>query len=56
MKIFEILLIIACVLIVIGTVIGAVIRKKKGKGGCCGDCDCCTHCPLNINEEKNNDK
>ncbi|MDD4003012.1 MAG: hypothetical protein PHE12_02335 [Clostridia bacterium] len=51
MNIIEILLIIACALIVIGTVIGAVIRKKKGRGGCCGaDCKSCTYCP------KNNDK
>ena len=40
----EILLIIACALIVIGALITAIVRKVKGKTGCNGDCGCCTGC------------
>ena len=41
----EILLIVACVAIVIGVVVGVIVRKLKGKPACCdecsGGCACC---------------
>ena len=43
----EIILIIACALIVVGVAIAAIVRKVKGKPGCdcdCGCCSGCTHC------------
>lgn len=40
----EILLIIACALIVIGVVAAAIVRKIKGKSACGGDCGCCAGC------------
>ena len=53
----EIIIIIAAGLIVIGTVIGAVVRKKKGKPSC--DCGCspssgCASCPYSRNAESEN--
>ncbi len=40
---FEIILIIACSLIVVGVIITSVINRKKGKT-CCGDCLMCSSC------------
>ena len=40
----EILLIIACGLIIISAVITAIVRKVKGKTSCGGDCGCCSGC------------
>ena len=40
----EIIVIVACAAVVLGVVIGAVVRKKKGKCACCDECDGCTHC------------
>ncbi|MCM1289450.1 MAG: hypothetical protein NC132_02210 [Corallococcus sp.] len=47
MKLWEILLIVACAAIVLGVVIAAVVRKVKGKSGCgcdCASCGMCSHC------------
>ncbi|MFA6809265.1 MAG: hypothetical protein WCR27_09770 [Eubacteriales bacterium] len=41
MGVVEILIIIGCSAIVAGTVISAIIRKKKGKHSCDCDCNCC---------------
>lgn len=49
MEIIEILIIIGSVGIVIGTIVAAIIRKKKGKTACCGDC---SSCPLNDKHNK----
>lgn len=40
---FEIILIIIASCVVIGTVVGAIIRKKKGKVSDC--CSSCSNCP-----------
>lgn len=44
----EIILIVACVAIVAGVTVAAIIRKRKGKSPCCdecsGNCGCCSHC------------
>lgn len=50
----EILLIIACGLIVISAIITAIARKFKGKTSCAGDCGCCSgcsHCKSDIQTE-----
>lgn len=44
MGVREILLIIFCAVAVIGIVVATVINKKKGKGGCTGDCANCGCC------------
>ena len=46
MTAIEIIVIIACVLIVSGVAAAGIIRKKKGKPSCdCGlDCSCCDRC------------
>ncbi len=38
----EIALIAACVAVVGGVVTSTIIKKKKGKGSCGGDCGCCS--------------
>ena len=47
----EIVLIIACALIVVGAIVAAIIRKVKGKSACGGDCGCCGGCS-HCNKEK----
>ena len=42
MTLFEILVIIACVLIVGGVIALTIINKKKGKSSCGCDCSKCT--------------
>ena len=46
MKLFEIVLVIACALFVIGVITTSIIRKKQGKCSCdCGgDCSHCKAC------------
>lgn len=47
MNAWEIVLIVACVAIVVGVVIAAVVRKVKGKSSCgcdCANCGMCPHC------------
>ena len=39
----EILVIIACVLIVGGVIAKSIIDKTKGKTSCCGDCSKCKY-------------
>ena len=48
MKLLEIAVIVACVLIVGGVIVTSVIKRKKGKtgcrgGGCCGNCSAFKH-------------
>ncbi len=43
MTLTEILVIIACVLIVGGVIIKSIIDKKKGKCSCGCDCSKCSH-------------
>lgn len=40
----EIIVIIAAAAIVLGVVIGAIVRKKQGKSGCDCGCSACPHC------------
>lgn len=44
MQLIEILVIIACVLIVAGVTISVIINKKKGKNSCGCDCANCSGC------------
>ena len=41
---YEILIIAAAAAFVIGVGIYSIVRRKKGKGGCCSDCSHCTRC------------
>ncbi len=41
---YEILIIIAACLIVVGVIVSAIIRKKHGKTGCGCDCGGCAGC------------
>lgn len=46
----EIILIVACTLIVVGAIATAIIRKVQGKSSCggdCGNCSACEHCKSN---------
>lgn len=42
MGLFEILLIIACSLIVVGVIVKSVIDRKNGKNSCGCDCSSCS--------------
>ena len=44
MEPIEIIVIIACVLIVGGVIVTSIINKKRGKTSCCGDCSKCKCC------------
>lgn len=57
MKLWEILLIVACAALVVGVVVAAVVRKVRGKSGCDCDCDCascgmCSH--ISVQSETDN--
>ncbi len=47
MQWYEILIIIAACLVVLGVIVSAIVRKKQGKTGCdcgCGNCSGCAGC------------
>lgn len=44
MTLIEVLVIIACVLIVGGVILSTIINKKKGKTSCGCDCAHCSGC------------
>ncbi len=44
MQPIEIIVIIACVLIVGGVTVASIINKKKGKNSCGCNCSCCSNC------------
>ena len=44
MEAIEIIVIVACVLIVGGVIASHLINKKKGKNSCCSDCSSCSYC------------
>lgn len=44
MKVFEIVLIAAAVVIVAGVIAWSIYCKKKGKSSCCSDCSSCPYC------------
>ncbi len=49
----EIALIVGCVAVVIGVVVSVIVRKKKGKCGCCDECDGhCPHCSAAHSDKK----
>ena len=50
MQPIEIIVIIACVLIVGGVIGKAIYDKKKGKSSCCCDCSKCAKCHKNDKE------
>lgn len=56
MKPLDIVLIIGCVAVVLGVAIAAIIRKKKGKSSCGGDCGCCGACSACKYAQKDNKK
>ncbi|MBQ6922196.1 MAG: FeoB-associated Cys-rich membrane protein [Clostridia bacterium] len=51
---WEIILIIACALIVSGVIVSRIVRKAKGKPTCdCGcSCKCCSGCPSAKNKNE----
>ena len=52
----EIVLIIACAVIVLSGIITAIVRKVRGKSMCGGDCGCCkdcSHCKSNLPNNEN---
>ncbi len=53
---WEIVLIVACALIVVGVITAAIIRKKKGKSSCGCDCSSCPGCSSCHVNEKTTDK
>ena len=50
MKPIEIIVIIACVLIVGLVIVKTIIDKKKGKSSCCGNCSKCKSCHYSNND------
>lgn len=50
MKPIEIIVIIACVLIVGLVIAKSIIDKKKGKTSCCGNCSSCKSCRYKKND------
>ncbi len=55
---YEILIIIAACLIVVGVIVSSVIRKKQGKTGCgcdCGGCAGCSGCSACASHKKPDD-
>jgi hypothetical protein len=55
MQPIEIIVIIACVLIVGGVTVSSIINKKKGKNGCGCDCSRCSSCNCSIKPKQNSD-
>lgn len=53
MEPIEIIVIIACVLIVGGVLITSIINKKKGKTSCGCDCSTCSSCCKRSKNKKN---
>ncbi len=53
MNAWEIVLIIACVLIVLGVIVGSFVRKKKGKSSCCSECSSCPYANKCADKSKN---
>lgn len=56
MEPIEIIVIIACVLIVGGVIVKSIIDKKNGKTGCgcdCSKCSGCTSCKMRENQKEN---
>ena len=57
MSLIEIIVIVACVLIVGGVIVTSIINKKKGKTSCGCDCAHCSGCNLKKdNKEKSTNK
>ncbi|MDE6058668.1 MAG: FeoB-associated Cys-rich membrane protein [Clostridia bacterium] len=56
MQWYEIVLIVAAALFVVGVIVWQIIRRKQGKGGCdCGCSNCsgsCSACQSKQKEEK----
>ena len=55
MRPIEIIVIIACVLIVGGVIATSIINKKKGKNSCGCDCANCSSCSVCKNKKENNE-
>ena len=52
MQLIEIIVIIACVLIVGGVILRQIVNKKKGKTSCGCDCSSCSYCSSCKKENK----
>lgn len=48
----DIIVIVLCVMIVVAVASGLIVRKKKGKTGCCGDCSKCPSCAAAHGEKR----
>ena len=52
MGIAEILIIIACAILVVAVIIKSIINKKNGKCSCgCSDCSTCSSCKYKNNKK-----
>ncbi len=56
MEFIEIIVIIACVLIVGGVIFVEIYNKKKGKSSCGCDCSKCSKCYKNTCQNKNDEQ
>jgi len=59
MQPIEIIVIIACVLIVGGVIVKSIINKKKGKTSCgcdCSNCSGCSKCKTKDHKQENANK
>ncbi len=56
MEFIEIVVIIACVLIVGGVIASSIINKKKGKTSCGCDCANCKGCSLQKNNKSDGEQ
>ena len=57
MTLIEVLVIVACVLIVFGVIIKSIVDKKKGKTSCgcdCSKCSGCSSCKVEPKKEDTN--
>lgn len=48
----DIVIIVACALVVAGVIAGAIVRKKRGKRGGCGSCSSCPYGGCRKNEKE----
>jgi len=56
MTLIEILVIVACSLIVLGVIVLTIINKKKGKTSCGCDCANCAGCAHKKKQQDNTQK
>lgn len=52
MQWYEILIVVAACVFVVGVVVWQIVRRKAGKGGCCGNCASCRDCAHSQKDER----